>query len=136
MRTRKVVAGALVAAVMVAGCTRTRVVQRRVGRLPPLPTTSAQPASPGEPPIIWVGGTLAEANADRLLVRDSLGSPIDLLRLAAGATVFFRVAGSVWQGLPERDTIPTGGPACVETLMDGTNLVALRVFLGATCGPA
>jgi hypothetical protein len=119
-----------------AGCTRTRIVERRVGRLPPFPTTSSQSSTPNEPPLVWVGGTLAEANADRLLVRDSLGSPIRLLRLAGGATAFFKVVGSRWQRLSEREPIPTGGLACVETLMDGANLLALRVFLGATCGPA
>jgi len=126
---------ALAASLLLAGCTRTRIVERRVGRLPPIPTTSNQP-SPNEPPLVWVGGTLTEATTDRLLVTDSLGSPIKLLRLAGGATTFFKVVGSRWQRLSDREPVQTGGLACVETLMDGVNLLALRVFLGATCGPA
>jgi hypothetical protein len=136
---RPAVAVALLLAAVVAalpGCTRTRIVERRVGRLPPIPSISSQPSSPNEPPIVWVGGTLTDATQQRLVVQDALGSSIRLLRLAGGATVFYRVQGSRWQRVPDAEPIPTGGPACVETLMDGSNLLALRVFLGATCGPA
>src|SRR5712691_8637569 len=80
--SRKALAVAVAVTLALAGCTRTQIVERRVGRLPPIPTTSSQSSTPNEPPLVWVGGTLAETNADRLLVRDSLGSPIRLLRLA------------------------------------------------------
>lgn len=127
---------ALVAVLSMTGCTRTRIVERRVGRLPPIPTVSSNGSTPSEPPLVWVGGTLSAVRADRLLITDSLGSSIRLLRLGGGATAFFRVAGARWQRLTDRAPIATGGLACVETLMDGSNLLALRVFLGADCGPA
>lgn len=89
-----------------------------------------------EPPVIWIGGTLSQVDTDRLQVRDSLGTLITVRRLGAGATAFFSVSGAQWRRLADTAAIEPGGLACVETLMDGLNLLALRVFLGASCGPA
>jgi hypothetical protein len=126
----------LVASVGLGSCTRTRVVVRQVGRFPPVPTSAARSPTPNEPPIIWIGGTLSSIDPSRLQLRDSLGTLITVRRLGAGATEFFTVSGSQWIKVPDTVPIQPSGSACVETLMDGSNLLALRVFLGATCGPA
>ena len=96
------------------------------------------PASLGasQPPLIWVGGTLSTVATDRLQITEPFGSVVTLKRLGRGATAFFRVSGGEWQRLAESSSIGTGAPVCAETLLDGTNLLALRVFLGAGCGPA
>ena len=57
-------------------------------------------------------------------------------RLAQGATSFFRVNGDRWEHLADAQPVDPGQSACIETLMNGQTLLALRVFLGTTCGPA
>jgi hypothetical protein len=80
---------------------------------------------------------LTSVSASLVTVTEALGPVLRLHRLARGATGFFEVSGDHWSRLAEDATIPTGGTACVETLMAaGGTLLALRVFLGATCGPA
>ena len=56
-------------------------------------------------------------------------------RLGQDATAFFRATGDAWDRV-EGSAVGKGEQACVETLLDGANLLALRVFLGADCGPA
>ncbi|HEY1331369.1 MAG TPA: hypothetical protein VGH10_07845 [Actinomycetota bacterium] len=73
---------------------------------------------------------------DEIRVRETAGPEVATTRLAEGATTFYEAAAGAWQRLDSRASVRTGGPVCVETLMDGSNLLALRVFLGATCGPA
>jgi len=110
-----------------------------VGRsdaLPPIPTIPRESLGPGQPPLIWVGGTLSEVAADGLQVTEGVGSVVTLKRLARGATVFYRVSGAAWRPLAPVAKVSAGQLACVETLLDGANLLALRVFLGADCGPA
>lgn len=103
--------------------------------LPPVPAESAK-GGPEQPPIIWVGGTLTEVAESRLVIREALGGVVTLKRLGKGATAFFRASSTRWERLPSRASIRTGAQACVETVLDGRNLLALRVFLGAVCGPA
>jgi hypothetical protein len=103
--------------------------------LPPLPTGSAE-AGPGQPPIIWVGGTIIEVAVDRLVLQEALGPTVTLKRLGRGATAFYRASSSRWERLSSPVRIGTGEEACVETALEGRNLLALRVFLGAACGPA
>jgi hypothetical protein len=104
--------------------------------LPPVPSLPAQSAEPGQPPVIWVGGTITDLRADRITLREESGSELTLRRLGRDATAFFRVSRGSWRRVASGDGIDSGEPACVETLMDRTNLLALRVFLGARCGPA
>lgn len=85
---------------------------------------------------MWVGGTVDDVSADGITIREAAGPTVTMTRLAEGATSFFRAAGGAWHRLAAQAQVPTGGPACVETLMDGQNLLALRVFLGAECGPS
>jgi hypothetical protein len=86
--------------------------------------------------VVWVGGTVSEVASDRIELTEPSGSVVALRRLAGGATSFYRVSAGRWRRLPAGSSIGGGSPACVETLMDGTNLLAVRVFLGANCGPA
>ena len=103
--------------------------------LPPLPAESAK-GGPGQPPIVWVGGTLAEVTEIRIVVQEALGASVTLKRLGKSATAFYRANLVGWGRLPADARIGTGEEACVETALDGRNLLALRVFLGAACGPA
>jgi len=82
-----------------------------------------------------MGGTLTQVGSEQIVLRQESGQTVSLQRLAEGATVFYEPAGSQWTRLPAQGPMPLG-PACVETLMDGRNLLALKVFLGVTCGPA
>ncbi len=106
------------------------------GRVPPPPPTPRQDLGPDQPPVIWVGGTLTDVADTRLELRQPAGSLVSLRRLAGQATSFFRLSGEEWQRLATEAQVPAGGAACVETLLDRETLVALRVFLGAGCGPA
>ena len=104
--------------------------------LPPIPPLPAQSLGPSQPPLIWVGGTLTAVTADRLEITEPFGSVVRLARLGNGATAFFEVQAGAWQRLAATTPVATGASVCAQTLMDGSNLLALRVFLGAECGPA
>ena len=82
-----------------------------------------------------MGGTLTDVAPDHLKLKNGSGSVLTLQRLAEGATVFFRASGGVWRRLDPLAQIGRGQSACVDTVMAGSNLLALRVFLGAACGP-
>jgi hypothetical protein len=84
---------------------------------------------------VWIGGTLSEVWTDRLVIHEPLGSVLTLRRLGQGATAFYHVSGERWDRLGARAQVGVGGSVCVESALDGTNLLALRVFLGASCGP-
>jgi hypothetical protein len=103
--------------------------------LPPLPTEMAK-AGPGQPPVIWVGGTLTVVTENRIVVQEAMGTSVPLRRLGKGATAFYRANLVEWGRLPAVARIRTGEQVCVEAALDGRNLLALRVFLGATCGPS
>jgi len=105
------------------------------GPLPPLPPEPTG-AGPGQPAIVWVGGTLAGVSADGLMVREPLGAEVSIKRLGRGATAFYRASRDRWIRLPPGPTVGVGEPACVETALEGRTLLALRVFLGTACGPS
>ena len=112
--------------------------------LDPSPTVSGAPGvarsdpAPGSPPLVWLDGTMERIDESSLAIREGEGSRVDLERGAAGGTRFFRLDGETWGVLSEEEaaTVDAGQPVCVEALLDGRNLLALRVFLGAGCGPA
>jgi hypothetical protein len=85
---------------------------------------------------VWVGGDLTALKADRLELKEAFGSVVTLRRLGGNATSFLHVQEGTWQPADPRRDAPAGTKVCVETLMDGQTLLALRVFLGADCGPA
>ena len=82
-----------------------------------------------------MGGTILEVTADRLELREGSGQVVTLQRLRHGATAFFRPSGGRWIRVAPETALEPGDVACVEILMDGESLLALRVFLGAGCGP-
>jgi hypothetical protein len=84
---------------------------------------------------VWVAGELTEVTEDRLELKEPFGSEVTLRRLGGNATSFFQVREGRWQRTDPRGTVNPGTKACVETLMDDQTLLALRVFLGADCGP-
>ena len=73
--------------------------------------------------------------AKEIVIVDSGGSRVILQRLARGATTFLRATGGRWEEVDGAGEIPPRQTACIQTLMSRGNLLALRVFLGATCGP-
>jgi hypothetical protein len=103
-----------------------------------LPQVSDSQPGPGDPPVVWLDGTLAEVTDSQLSVQEGRGPSISVERFAAGATRFLRLDEDRWLELTEAEAaaVQAGQQACVEALLDGRNFLALRVFLGAGCGPA
>ena len=104
--------------------------------LPPIPSSSGGNLGPDQPPIGGVGGEVRTVKADRLELREAVGSVVTLRLLAGDATSFLRISAGTWLRADRRADVEVGMKACVETLMDGQTLLALRVFLGADCGPS
>ena len=113
------------------------VLRPTASRDTPPPVAETEPG-PGDPPLVWLDGTLETISDSALAVREGQGPRIRVERFAAGATAFLRQDGDGWRELStgEVDALEAGQPACVETLLDGETFLALRVFLGADCGPA
>ena len=103
--------------------------------MPPPPATPRQDLGADSPPVVWLGGAIDRVDDQQVRLAEDDGSVVSLQRLAQGATRFYRVKDGSWAELAEQAHFDQGIAACVETLMDGTNLVAIRVFLGAGCGP-
>lgn len=106
-----------------------------------LPRVTQNEPGPGDPPVVWIAGTLEVLEQGHLSIREGGGGEgprIRLERLAEGATDFYRLDGEVWRELPpeEVDLLGVGERACVEALLDGQTLLALRVFLDSSCGPS
>jgi hypothetical protein len=101
------------------------------------PVTGSDPA-PGSPPLVWLEGTMEEVSEGSLSVREGQGAVVELERAAAGATRVFRLEDQGWAKLPDHEAagVEAGQQVCVEALLDGGTLLALRVFLEAGCGPA
>jgi hypothetical protein len=123
----------LTAVVLLAAACRSPAVPAGSGRFPPPPTTPRQSLGPTTPPVSWLSGTLLDATTGSFQLEQGDGAMVTLQRV--GATKLFRVSGSSWEQLAAEAGVRTGEAACIETLLDGSNLVALRVFLGAGCGP-
>jgi hypothetical protein len=104
--------------------------------IPELPPTPRQSLGPNQPPVIWVGGELTDVGEDHLEILEASGSVVRIRRLGSGATSFFEIVEGRWARLPAGAAPASGEEACVETLLDGTSMLALRVFVGARCGPA
>ena len=83
---------------------------------------------------MWVGGTVLDLTDRQVLVEETVGAKVGLKRLGQDATAFYRVSGGRWERVDPAE-VGRGDRACVETLLDGQNLLALRVFLGTDCGP-
>jgi len=92
---------------------------------------------PGQAPVVWVSGQSERVTGSRLSIVEDGGSPVAIRRLSEGATRFFVMKDGRYERLDETDAllIEVGTPLCVESLLDGRDLLALRVFIGAACGP-
>jgi hypothetical protein len=104
---------------------------------PPPEVTGSEPG-PGDPPVVWLDGSLEEVSVSKLVIREGRGPSLEVERFAAGATSFLRQEGGEWVELGQEEVgaIRTGQVACLEALLDGRTFLALRVFLGVDCGPA
>lgn len=105
---------------------------------PPADSFEERSPVPGQPPLGWVSGRLQEIADDRITMLDPSQSDVVLQRLAEGATTFLAREDGGWRELTadEVASVQAGRAACAEVLLDGTNLVALRIFLDAGCGPS
>lgn len=103
----------------------------------PAPVPRSEPG-PGDPPVVWLQGSLESISETDLALREGQGPRIPIERFAAGATAFLRRDDGGWLELaePEIEALEAGTRACVETLLDGGTFLALRVFLAADCGPS
>lgn len=91
---------------------------------------------PGDPPVVWLSGTLSEVGRDELVLTQGDGPELRLQRFAAGATRFHVLRDGAWSALSRAEAdAQAGKQACVETLMDGDSFLAVRVYLGARCTP-
>jgi hypothetical protein len=132
-------AGAALAVILLAACTGPAAPAPAATTprgVPPAPPEHTGPVAPGEPPSVWVAGTLTDVTDSRIDLREASGQKVSLQRLAAGTTAFYRVSRGTWEKLAPEAPVAAGQAACAQALLDGTNLIALRVFLGSGCGPA
>ena len=104
-----------------------------------LPQPAAAPSSvvPGQPPVVWVAGQVQELDGEQLVLVEPAGSRVVLQRLAEGATKFFMSQGERWTPMKPTDVelIEVGTQICAESLLDAGTYLALRVYVGAACGP-
>jgi hypothetical protein len=96
------------------------------------------PDDPSDPPVVWLEGVVEELEPTSLMLREGQGPRIRIRRFEEGATDFLQLEAGTWRELaePEVDGLSPGDQACIETLLDGRTFFALRVFVGARCGPA
>jgi hypothetical protein len=127
---------ALAAVALCVACAGPAPVVKAPTGIPPAPVQGIGSVAPGEPPRVWIAGTLTDVTDSRIQVREASGQDLSLQRLAAGTTAFYRIAGDGWAKLAPQAQVAAGQAACTEALLDGRNLLALRVFLGTECGPA
>lgn len=126
----------LTAAVVVLGRDRGEAPPARVAELP-TPSVSLPSVVPDALPVVWLSGRVAQTAPDRLTVVEPEGARIELVTLGSGATRVYVRDGGRWVEAAEGSvaSAPAGTPVCVEALLDGPHYVAIRAFLGASCGP-
>lgn len=84
---------------------------------------------------MWISGTVGEGDASHLAIVEPYGSTVTVRLLGAGATTFQAAEAGAW--VPVDPDRATGGEAvCVEALLTARTVLAVRVFLGAACGPS
>jgi hypothetical protein len=110
-----------------------------VGQAAELPGPSVGPATAGagRPPVVWMAGQMEEVSRAQVVLVEPDGPRVRLQRLAGGATRFFRLQDGAWRRMENTDVdlIEAGTPMCVEVFLDERAYLALRVFVGAACGP-
>ena len=118
--------------------TADRMLIRSVEPLSGSPPIERTEPAEGDPPLVWIDGSLEELGEDRLVLAEGDGPDIAIERFAGDATRFFRPVGGTWRELEtaEVDSIEPGESACVEALVDGEAFLAIRVFTERLCAPA
>ncbi len=116
--------------------TRTWLDTREASGSGDVPRVEQNDPGRGDPPVVWVSGTVTAITETRLDVREGEGPTVRMTRFAAGATSFHRLRGGEWREVPTEEVgSPVGRRVCVEALLDDGDVLALRVFLGAACSP-
>jgi hypothetical protein len=124
----------VLSAVVLAGCSQP--APPPVEQLP-RPSAGVPSVVPSQEPLVWVSGQSVKVSPSRLAIVENGGSKAIVYRLAAGTTKFFVLHQGRFESMPDAEAllVRTGTPICVESLLDGRRLLALRVFVGAACGP-
>jgi hypothetical protein len=106
-----------------------------VSSTPPIERTEPMP---GDPPLVWIGGSLNDVGESQLVLQEGDGPSVTIERFGGDATRFLRPADGDWRELSSEEisAIPSGEEACIEALADGDAFLAVRVFLERTCAPA
>ncbi len=123
----------LVAVTTMAGCSHpTPVVQQL-----PRPSSGVPSIVPSQGALVWVSGQAVAVSPSRITIVEGSGSKAVVHRLAEGTTKFFVLHEGRFESMAESDArlVRPGTPVCVESLLDVRRLIALRVFVGAACGP-
>jgi len=84
---------------------------------------------------VWISGTIGEGDASHLAIIEPYGSTVNVQVLGAGATTFHAAEAGAWVTVDPGQASP-GQPACIEALLTERTVLAVRVFLGAQCGPS
>jgi hypothetical protein len=84
---------------------------------------------------VWISGTVADGDTSHLAIVEPYGSTVTVRLLGAGATTFHAVEAGAWAPV-DADRVSVGQAVCVEALLTERTILALRVFLGASCGPS
>jgi hypothetical protein len=133
------VGGILLLAIGAAGAIAAqRLLITEVQPLSSTPPIERTEPNPGDPPLVWIGGSLEDVGESQIVLREGEGPSVTIERFSGSATRFLQPAEGDWRELaPEEITaIPSGKDACVEALVDGETFLAIRVFLERTCAPA
>jgi hypothetical protein len=133
VRTGRIGVAALILLMALPACSGAHL---RLAHLP-TPSIGAATTVPGQPPVVWVSGQTATVTPHRVSVIEEPGSRLSIRRLAEGATKFYRQDSDRWVLMSADDVhlIDVGTPVCVESLLDRGHYLAIRVFVGAACGP-
>ena len=101
------------------------------------PSSEAPRVVPGRAPVVWITGRLRAIGQETVTVVEAAGARVVMRRLAEGATRFLGRSGSSWAPLGQDSVsaLPGGTPVCAQTLRDRGIYLAIRVFVGAECGP-
>jgi hypothetical protein len=91
----------------------------------------------GSPPVAWLSGRIVAVTDERVILQEGEDGPtVRLRRFAEGATSFHRLRDGKWRDMPPAEASATGGrTACIESLFDSGEFLALRVFLDSSCSP-
>ena len=115
-----------------------RVLLRDVAPLTGSPPIGRTEPGEGDPPLVWIDGSLEDVGEDQLVVAQGDGPRVVIERFAGEATRFFLPDGGSWREMSQEEVgrIRTGEDACIEALVDEETFLAIRVFLRRLCAPA